>query len=237
MEKNITIVAGLMVVAVWAATIVARGGFVPSVPTLIGMAAVFLIYYGGSTCSKKEGNALAFAMVAAGVAVSYFVNASVFAVSTIIAALLMVYSLKIRRTMILGNLVRSGAVALAFVCGGLVYNNLMMPLAVLIFFTVTGLEVYMTIDDAISDHKYNEHSTAIKLGVIQTRLLGNIFLTIAIIYSFLPFFLGAGRTYLFFAIIADVLFIVACIAPARYSSKMIQVGIALTVIAFAAGVV
>jgi len=230
----------LLAVSVWAASIAAGAGFVPQA-TLLGMLSIFLVSGGGFAINhaseeRASRGLLAYSIVLmlAGIIISYTINTQTFVISIIIAALMTVYAAKIKKTMIISNLVMAGVAALAFVYGGEIYGIALLPLALLVFLSITGLEIYRAVDDAIGEHKYNEHSVAMKLGVIHTRLLGNMFLTAAVIFSFLPYFIGAGRVYLFFAIIADVFFIVACIAPAKYSSKMIQTGMLLTVIAFIA---
>jgi geranylgeranylglycerol-phosphate geranylgeranyltransferase len=255
---------GLMsVVAVWIGTIVAGASFIPGMNVLVGALSVFLISGGGMAINDyfdaaidkmnkphrpipsgriSRGAAFAYAvsLMLIGIILSYTINMQTFILAIVATVLLIIYAAKMKKTILMGNFLVSALVAVTFVYGGMIAGDYgrLMPLALLALLSNVGREIYKTIDDAVGDRKYNVNSAAIKLGVLNARLLGNIFLTCAVIFSFLPFFLGIfGVTYLFFVVIADVAFIAAGVVPVKHSSKLIKVAMLIALVAFIAGAV
>jgi geranylgeranylglycerol-phosphate geranylgeranyltransferase len=173
-----------------------------------------------------------------GLAISYYINIATFITAIAASTILIVYAAKMKKTILMGNVLVSAMVALTFIYGGLIFNNFYstLSLALLSFLSNMAREIFKTIDDAIGDQKYNVNSVAIKLGVVHTRLLANIFTTSAVIFSFLPYFLGVlNETYLFFVVIADMAFIASVISPVKHGSKLIKIAMFISLIAFLAG--
>lgn len=248
-------------IAVWIGTIIA-GGQLLSLPIVLGMVSAFLIASGGMAIndffdaetdklnkphrpvatgkiSKRAALALSAVLFFIGAAISYFINFDAFVLAVLASCLLAAYS-HLKKTMIIGYLVISGLAAMAFLYGGFIVGNYvpLLSLALLVFISNVAREIYKSINDALEDKKYNEHSLAVKFGVINARILANIFLIITVIFSFLPYFLGLlGVTYLFFVVISDIVFLSAVIAPVRYGSKLVLIGIVIAVFAFLAGAV
>ncbi len=260
--KLVRPVNGVMsMIAVWIGTIIAGASFVPALPTLMGMISVFVISGGGmgindyfdveidkvnkphrpipsGKISKRAALVFSTVLILIGLGLAYMINVEALITAFAASALLIGYAARMKKTLLMGNLVVSGLVGLTFLYGGMIYSGFLalLPLALLAFLANTGREIYKTIDDAIGDQKYNVNSIAIKLGVIHTRLLGNIFLTLAVILSFVPYLFGIlGQVYLFFVVIADAAFIAACITPMKYGSKLIKVAMFIALIAFFAG--
>ncbi len=249
-------------IAVWIGALIAGGPFAPSIDIILGMISVFLISGGGMAINdffdveidklnrpnrpiplgkitKRSALGYASILFVAGIAASYFINLDTLVIAIIAAGLLIAYAAMLKKTVLIGNLVISGLVALTFVFGGVIIGNYIaiLPLALLAFLSNVGREIYKTIDDALGDKKYEVNSVAIKLGVKSARIIANIFLIVAIIFSFVPYFLGIlGATYLFFVVIADIVFLVSTAAPLKYSSKLALIGIVIGVFAFLAGV-
>lgn len=188
--------------------------------------------------SRHVAVAYSAVLFALGIAASFFIGYNALIVAAISSALLIAYAAQLKKTILIGNLVISGLVALTFVYGGIIFNNYapVLPLALLAFLSNTAREIYKTIDDALGDQKYNVNSLAIKLGVTNARIIANIFLIVAVIFSFVPYFLGLlGVPYLFFVIIADIVFLAAVAAPVAYGSKLIKVAMLVALIAFFVG--
>lgn len=255
---------GIMsVIAVWIGTLIAGAPLIPDTSIFLGMIAVFLISGGGMAINdffdieidklNKPNRPLASEKISKRAALAYsgflFIvgNAAAFMISTeafftavVVSALLIAYAAYIKKTILIGNLIISGLVGLTFVFGGIIIGDYIpvLPLAMLAFLSNTAREIYKTIDDALGDRKYNVNSLAIKLGVVKTRIIGNVFLIVAVAFSFVPYLLGLlGVIYLFFVLLADIVFLSAIVAPAKYGSKLIKIAMFIALIAFIAGIV
>lgn len=251
----------LIAISVWIGTLLAGAQLMPGIPVIIGLASAFLISAGGfaindffdaesdklnkpdrpipaGKVSRRASLVYSALLFIIGVALSYFISFDALAVAAVAAGLLAAYSVQLKNTLLIGSLIISGLLALAFTYGGIIAGNYLAatPLALLIFLSNVGREIYKSIDDALSDRKYKEKSIAIRLGVHNARIIANIFLIVAVIFSFtLYFFSILGATYMFFAVLADIVFLVAAIAPVRYGSKLVKIGMIVAVIAFLAG--
>ncbi|HIG97744.1 MAG TPA: UbiA family prenyltransferase [Candidatus Aenigmarchaeota archaeon] len=255
---------GIMsVIAVWIGTLIAGAALVPDNGIFFGMVAVFLISGGGMAIndffdveidklnkpnrplasgkiSKRAALVFSGVLFIVGNAAAYMINAEAFFTAVIVSALLIAYAAHLKKTILIGNLIISGLVGLTFVFGGIIIGDYtpVLPLALLAFLSNTAREIYKTIDDALGDRIYNVNSLAIKLGVVKTRIIGNTFLIVAVAFSFVPYILGMlGIMYLFFVLFADIVFLSAIVAPAKYGSKLIKIAMFIALIAFITGVV
>lgn len=255
---------GIMsVIAVWIGALIAGAPFVPDNSIILGMAAVFLISGGGMAIndffdveidklnrpnrplasgkiSKRAALSYSGILFIIGNAAAYMIGFDAFITAVIVSCLLIAYAAYLKKTILIGNLIISGLVALTFVFGGIIIGDYVpvLPLALLAFLSNTAREIYKTIDDALGDRKYNVNSLAIRLGVVKTRIIGNIFLIAAVAFSFVPYLLGLlGIMYLFFVLLADIIFLSAIIAPVKYGSKLIKIAMLVALIAFLVGAV
>ncbi|MBI4174332.1 MAG: UbiA family prenyltransferase [Candidatus Aenigmarchaeota archaeon] len=249
----------LAAAAAWIGALLA--GVSLSVPLAFGVTSIFLIAAGGFALNdffdaesdklnkpnrpvakgkvgKRSALAISAAAFAFGIAFAYLINFDTLIVAVIATGLLVAYSNVLKKTMLIGNLIVSGLAALAFIFGGLINGNYqpVLPLALMIFLTNTGREIYKSIDNSLIDKRYDENSIAMKMGVINARIVGNIFLIAAVIFSFVPYLLGLlETTYLFFAVISDIIFLLSAVLPAKYGSKLVAVGIMIAVFSFLSG--
>src|SRR3989338_2585476 len=247
--------------AVWIGTLIAGSALIPELNAILAILSAFLIAAGSfaandyfdaesdklnrpdrplarGKASKRKTLALSGILFAAGIALAYFINFDTLAVAAIASGLLIVYSAQLKRTILIGNLVISGLAALAFFFGGVAAGNHLpaLPLALFAFLSGAGREIYKNIDSSLADRRYEENSVAIKLGVSNARIIANVFLTVAVIFSFVPYLLGLlGMTYLFFVLMADIAFLASAAVPVKYSSKLVLIGIVIGVFAFLAG--
>lgn len=233
--------------AVWIGTVVAGSAFIPQLSALIGIISAFLIAAGGFSINDyfdagkaRKGVALGLSAVffAVGIALSYFINFDALVAAIIAAGLLIAYSAQLKQTILIGNLLVSGLAAFALFFGGLAAGNHVpvLPLALFVFLSNTGREIYKSIDNSLADRRYEESSVAVKLGVTNARIIANIFLIVAVMFSFVPYLLGMlGMTYLFFVLMADIIFLAAAAVPVKYGSKLVLIGMVVAVFAFLAG--
>ena len=248
----------MSIIAVWIGSLIAGAPLMPSFAVVLGMISVFLISGGGMAIndffdaeidklnrpkrpipsgkiSSRKALIYSGALFVVGCAFSYLVNFDTLVTAIIVSGLLIAYAAQLKKTILIGNLIISGLVALTFVYGGLILGNYvaLLPLALLAFLANTSREIYKTIDDTLGDRKYNVNSLALKIGVTNARIVANIFLIVAVIFSFVPYFLKIlGPVYLFFVILADIVFISVAVAPVKYGSKLIKVAMLLALVAF-----
>lgn len=249
--------------AAWIGTLVGGAALYPSLPVLLGLLTVFLISCGGMAIndyydaeidklnkpkrpipsgkiSRKAALCYAIVLFAAGIAASYFISLNALAVAAFAAVLLAAYSARLKKMLLVGHLAISLLVALSFVFGGIVAGNYLPTLlmALLAFLSNTAREVYKSIEDILGDKKHNVVSLPVRFGVLKAKLVANAFVIVSIIFSFIPYALGIfGQTYLLFVAIADIGFVSAVIAPARYSAKLCKVSMLIALIAFLAGAI
>ncbi len=253
---------GLMsVIAVWIGSLLAGYPLMPRMEILLGFISVFFVSGGGMVINdffdieidklNKPNRPLPSGKISrhtavwysailflVGVSAAFMIGYDALIIAVISAGLLIAYAASIKKTILVGNLVISGLVALTFIFGGIIANNYtpVLPLALLAFLSNVAREIYKTIDDALGDQKYDVNSVAIKLGVKNARMIANIFLIVAVIFSFVPYFLGLlGMVYLFFVIIADIIFLATAVVPVAYSSKLVKIGMLVALISFIAG--
>ncbi len=255
---------GLMTAAaVWIGSIVAGGSTVPTQPVILAMLSAFLISGAGMVINDyydinidkinkpnrplpsgkiKPRQALSYSalLFLAGIAISYFVNINELAVAVVVSVLVYVYSARLKKTMLVGHLIISLLVALSFVYGGLAVNNYFPTLlmAFLAFLSNMGREIFKTIEDVMGDKKYDADTLPIKFGVLKTKAFASVFVIAAVLFSFVPYFLGTfGQIYLFFVVIADISFIAAAIAPVSYSAKICKIAMIIALLAFFAAAI
>lgn len=247
--------------AVYIATIIAGAGFYPSNPAIYGMAAVFLICGAGMIINDyfdievdrinrpdrplpsgriKKNNALIYSAIlfAMGIILAYLINKYCFYTAIFVSLLLIIYNPILKRIILLGNLACSLFVALTFIFGGFIVMNYwpVSFLGLLAFLSNTGREIYKSIEDVLGDKKIGINTLPMKFGIIKTKAIASIFIILAIIFSFVPFLIGMlGYVYLFFVIIADIVFLIAILLPTRFSSKACKIAMIIALFAFLVG--
>lgn len=250
---------GLMTsVAVWIGSIVAGAQLVPAQPVILAVISAFLISGAGMAINdyydveidriNKPGRPLpsgkislrtartySIVLFLLGIAMSYFINLYAFAVAVLVSAVLYAYAMKLKKMLLAGNMAVSALVGLSFVYGGLAVGSYFIPLllALLAFLANMGREIYKSIEDVLGDHKYGANTLPIKFGVLKAKMMASVFIVLAVLFSFVPYFLGLfSQVYLFFVVIADIAFIAATVAPARYSAKICKVAMNIALLAF-----
>ena len=254
------LMAGL---AVYIATLVAGLAIYPSFLVLLGILATFLVCAGGMVINDyfdididnvnkpnrpipsnriKKRTALIYSIIlfASGIALSYAINYYTLVTAIAASLVLISYAWKLKKTVFIGNLLISLLVALTFIFGGFVAMNYLpvLILAILAFLANTGREVYKCVEDVLGDKKAGADTIAVKYGIVKSRQIATIFVIIAITLSFLPFFFGIfGVIYLFFVVIADIVFMIAVISPVRLAAKVTKIAMLIALAAFLIGAV
>ncbi len=248
-------------VAVYIGALVAGSGYVPGALLLYAMASALLICGAGMVINDffdtaidrvnvperpipsgrmKRNVALVYSVMlfAAGVALGYMINIYTTAIALFASSILVFYAWKLKKLPVLGNLFVSMLVALTFIYGGFVHGNYVptLILAPLAFLANTGREVYKEITDVLGDRQHGAETVAVKYGVIKAKMVAAICVIFAIILSFLPFFLNMfGFVYLFFVVVADMMFMAAIIVPTKLAPKVCKFAMLVALLAFLAG--
>ncbi|MBI2578921.1 MAG: UbiA family prenyltransferase [Candidatus Aenigmarchaeota archaeon] len=250
---------GLMTsVAVWIGSIVAGAALVPGNAVILAMISAFLIsgagmvindYYDieidkinkperplpSGKIAPKTAKTYSIVLFLLGISMSYFINLYAFATAVFVSAMLFAYAMKLKKMVLAGNIAVSALVGLSFVYGGLAVGSYFIPLllAFLAFLANMGREIYKSIEDVLGDHKYGANTLPIKYGVLKAKMIASAFIVLAVLFSFVPYLLGLfNQVYLFFVVIADIAFIAATVAPARYSAKICKVAMNIALLAF-----
>lgn len=180
----------------------------------------------------------AIALFLTGIALSYFINPAALAVAVIVSVILYAYAARLKKMLLVGNVAVSALVGLSFIYGGLAAGNYFPTLlmALLAFLANMGREIYKTVEDILGDKKHGANTLPVKYGVLRARTIANVFIMAAVLFSFVPYFLGTfGQVYLFFVVIADIVFIAALVAPASYGGKICKIAMIIALLAFFAG--
>ena len=188
--------------------------------------------------SLKVANIYGVILAVVGLAFAYFVNIYAFGVAVLATILLYVYAAKLKKIMLVGNIVVSFLVGLTFIYGGLINFNFLgvVILALLAFLANMAREIYKTCEDVLGDKKEGVRSLAIKYGVVKAKMIGSIFIFLAVVLSIAPFILGLFKwPYLIVVTIADLVFLMAVFSNINTSAKMVKLGMNLALLAFLIG--
>ncbi len=231
-------------------------------PALITLAAFALNdYYGYETdkankrsdrpivageISKRQALAVAAVLFAAGLALAYLVNFTVFLLSMGYVFLSILYDPVLKKLPLLGHVFIGLSMAGPFIYGNLAVNDslnsLVLLLALIAFLAGIGRELLITLRDVEGDKKIGAKTLPMLLGARKTVLLAGFFIGAAVILSLLPLFpasISLGYAlYAFFIAITDLLMLVVAYKALKSQSvdTLKQCG-KLSLLALATGVV
>ncbi len=190
--------------------------------------------------SRKSALLFSIALFIIGTGLSYLIGKYALFIAAFSSLLLIAYAWKLKKIMIAGHVAISLLVALTFIFGATINMNYMgvLLLAILAFFSNMGREIFKSINDIMGDKKMGVGSLPVKFGVIRAKLIATVFILIAIIFSFAPFLLKTfGTVYLFFVVIADMIFLLSIALPLKLSEKLCKLAMMIALIAFLMGAV
>ncbi|MBI4895508.1 MAG: UbiA family prenyltransferase [Candidatus Aenigmarchaeota archaeon] len=188
--------------------------------------------------SLKVANIYGVLLAIVGLAFAYFVNFYAFGVAIVATVLLYAYAAKLKKVMLVGNIVVSFLVGLTFIYGGVINFNFLgvIMLAFLAFLANMAREIYKTCEDVVGDKKEGVRSLAIKYGVVRAKMAGSVFIILAVILSIVPFIIRLfGLPYLIVVTVADLVFLMAVFSDINTSAKMVKLGMNLALLAFLLG--
>lgn len=182
-------------------------------------------------------------LFAIGIAMSMFINPAAFLLAVANSAILVLYSYRLKRLPLVGNVSVSYLVASTFLYGGAVAGNLIVPglLGLIAFFANTGREIIKTVEDVGGDKAGGAKTVAVVLGGRFSGLVAAIFIFVAVTMSPLPYLLGLlSINYIYAVAVSDTLFLasmfLAFVSPGR-SQKLMKFAMLAALVAFLAGMV
>jgi geranylgeranylglycerol-phosphate geranylgeranyltransferase len=156
----------------------------------------------------KRRSALVFVVVlfAIGTGLGLFVNWIAFLVAFIVSALLVLYTIRLRRLLLVGNVVIGILTGLTFISGGIAVGTIggaVIPAVFALLFTA-GREIVKDIQDMKGDEAAGLLSLPIKWGQRKAIYLSFIFLALVILISPWPYFLDIYSLYYFLCVVIGV---------------------------------
>jgi geranylgeranylglycerol-phosphate geranylgeranyltransferase len=165
----------------------------------------------------RAGEALTFARIlfALGIFLSIFIQLFSFAIAVIITAGLIVYSAKLKRTILFGNITVSLFSALTFVYGGLAVDRWQWTLipAGFAFLFHFGREIIKDVEDKAADASGGAQTLAVRFGNKRAFALATAVFGLLIFATFLPYvFEIYGKRYFWTVLLGvDMVLVVALV--------------------------
>ena len=156
--------------------------------------------------SPKQAFVYSIILYFIGIVFGWLVNWQAFGVSLFSSMLLYLYSAKLKRTVLWGNLSVSLVTALAFIYGGIAVNRLSYAIipAVFSFVYHFGREIIKDVEDIKGDQADNITTFPIVHGAIPALKLATLVYTILIIITFVPYILNIFGLYYLVVVVGIV---------------------------------
>jgi len=234
------------------------------VPAVLAFVAVFLVTAGGNVINdfydvdidqiNKPHRALPSALITRrsaliyaltlllfGIAASLLINPVCSGLAALNAVLLVLYSWKLKRSVLIGNLLVGYLTGSIFLFGGAAVYSFFIPgvLFVSAMLAITSREVVKDVEDLTGDQRAGASTLPIRYGVSYSLITAALFMLAAVAVSPLPFIIGAsGFPYLIIVIAADATLLYGIAlsrsAPAR-ASTVIKYGMLVVLLAYIVG--
>ena len=130
---------------------------------------------------------------------AYLINIKALIVAVTFGLLLILYSYKLKRTLIVGNFVVSLTTAMAFIYGGLAVDRISGTIfpALFAFFFHFGREIIKDLQDVVGDQAAGAKTFAIRYGPRASLILTTIIFLLLSVLTLVPFITGTyGGVYI-----------------------------------------
>ncbi len=156
--------------------------------------------------TKREALLFSLLFFFSGITLGAFINWVAFAIAASTSVLLCLYSAKLKRTVLWGNLTVSLASALAFIYGGLAVGN---PGAAAIpagfaFAMHLGREIIKDMEDVEGDRQHQSITLPVKHGTQPAKWVATFVFFVLFCATFVPHFLGIYGKWYFFIVMLGV---------------------------------
>ena len=170
--------------------------------------------------TPKEGFVYAMILYIPGIVLGYLVNWLAFIVSVFSSALLFLYSYRLKRTVLWGNLAVSLITALAFIYGGIAVNRLGFALipATFSFFYHLGREIIKDVEDVEGDRADNIETLPIKYGAKRALHLATGIYIFLIVLTLIPFIFKIFGSYYLIIVLFIVDFIIGYVLVSSWKN-------------------
>lgn len=171
--------------------------------------------------SPKSALYLFYIFFPLGIICSYFVNTTCFIIALITALLAILYDLKMKKTKLIGNFYISYVMAIPFIFGGasVVANDMIFfeiepsiyIIALIAFLSGSGREIMKDVMDFQGDKEKGVKSFPKYIGKRKSNMLAAFFYIMAVVLSFIPFFIERfeiyylNYSYLFIVFLTDTM--------------------------------
>ena len=154
-----------------------------------------------------------------------------------------VYSWKLKKKPLIGNIAVSWLVASTLFFGSLLEESV-TPVVIILFmlsFSANlGREITKSIEDVKGDKRSKANTLPILAGKNFSGWVACVFIIFPIIFSFMPYVLGLlSINYLILVIVADLIFVASCflilISPRR-AQKLMKIAMTIALISFLVGI-
>ena len=191
--------------------------------------------------------ALVFSLVlfASGIYISWFINIYCFLMAFVNSFLLIIYSYRFKKVLMIGHIFVSYLVASSFLFGGLAVNlDNFIPvfiLSILAFFSNMAREIVKSIEDMKGDRFGKVKSFPIIFGEKNARKFSSLLMALSILFAPLPYVLGyMSHVYMYVVSLGLILFIFSIIwnmrkTPAGKVHKLMKVAMLVSLLAFLVG--
>jgi geranylgeranylglycerol-phosphate geranylgeranyltransferase len=176
-----------------------------------------------------------------GVAAALFINPLCLGLAMLNALLLLIYSWKLKRSALVGNLLVGYLTGSVFLFGGAAVSSVFLPglLFLSAMLAITSREIVKDVEDLPGDKRAGASTLPIRYGVARSLALGTFFMLAAVAISPLPFVTSMlGFAYLGIVIVADLILLygvsLSRSAPSR-ASMIIKYGMLAVLLAYIVG--
>ncbi len=259
---NCAMAAGASLIGIF----VSRAAFTYTllIPAFLAFTAVFLITGGGNVVNDyfdveidrinkptrplpagliTQSKALVFAaiLLLLGTILASFINPVCFAIAALNSALLILYSWRLKRSALIGNLFVGYLTGSVFLFAGASVYAVYVPAVLFVsaMSAITSREIVKDIEDIAGDRRMGAMTLPIRYGSPLSRRAAALFMLIAVAVSPIPFIISAfGFTYLGIVAVADVVLLAAVAfswASAARSARYMKYGMALVLVAYVIG--
>ena len=233
-------------------------------PGVLAFVAVFLVTAGGNVINdyfdvaidkvnkprralpsgqitQRDALLYAITLTLFGVALTLFMNLICLGLAMLNAALLVLYSWKLKRSALVGNLLIGYLTGSVFLFGGAAVSAFFLPgmLFLSAMLAITSREIVKDVEDLPGDKRAGASTLPIRYGVAPSLAVATIFMLAAVAISPLPYVISiVGPAFLGIIIVADLILLYGLLlswsAPSR-ATAVIKYGMLIVLLAYIIG--
>ena len=193
--------------------------------------------------SRKSALIYSLILFFVGDVLAFFLSFQMFTLAFFNTILLIAYSWKLKKIVLLGNFTVSWLSASIFLFGSLLSDFITATVFILFlvaFSSTVGREIVKAIEDVEGDKKIRARTLPIVAGKNFAAWVAIIFIIFAVLFSPIPYIFGLlSVNYFYLIMFADIIFLYSCfvafIIPKK-SQKIMKIAMFISLIAFLIGI-